>query len=629
MYIQLSKRSGEFEELKEAQTLLQTFEKHVFAKKGVEDAIKTKDAAKLRCALNEAEILNMDFEVIHTAQDLLHELESKQIRETIKSNDVAYDVLEEQRKTRQEMVKQVRFEAKNFPNLRSVDDFVRGSNQNKVTLKANFLTFQSDELPKSLTVLSSDLNKRAVQMFQNIQGYCGDRQLPYPASLASEVLRLGYEFKELRDEIYLQIIKQVTNNPKPESVAKGWQLICMSVGTFPPSAQFENYLLNFVVGKRDRGAGAVVDYARYSLRTLEAMISNGDGTGFVPGLEEILSYSERPPILATIYLVDGNIITENLPLTPDLNVGKVLEMCSGWLDLKDPRIDTLGMFVYDMGLAAGEDPHAGAAFSDLPRSPRPLRNDDFMGDVIIHKARQKRRFKFVLKRKIFLPSQNDRGSDPFFERMTYLQAEDEINIQGNLIPKDEEEAFHFAALSMAVAYGEEMPSTVEEMIGASVIEFIPPDYRKRLSAEQWAGKILEIRDALVTSDPEDLQDQYLQLAIENPMYGAHWFYVHKKEPSSYVGTNIPTAVQQLPRDLMLAYNAEGMHIFNFSRQKLMHFKYSDIYRWGGSLSEFSLILTSDDGDTNFEFVLITAQAPDMAAIILDHIRAIMAESEIE
>jgi hypothetical protein len=117
------------------------------------------------------------------------------------------------------------------------------------------------------------------------------------------------------------------------------------------------------------------------------MLSNGDGTGFVPSVEEILAYKERPPILATIHLVDGNVITEDLPITPDLNVGKVLEMCSGWLDLKDSRVDSLGMFVYDCGetedAASMDESYKNAPYRDLIRTPRPLRNDDYMGDIIV------------------------------------------------------------------------------------------------------------------------------------------------------------------------------------------------------------------------------------------------------
>jgi hypothetical protein len=44
-----------------------------------------------------------------------------------------------------------------------------------------------------------------------------------------------------------------------------------------------------------------------------------------------------------------------------------------------------------------------------------------MGDVIVQKARQKRDFKFVFKRKIFLPSHNEPSEDNMFARLVYLQ----------------------------------------------------------------------------------------------------------------------------------------------------------------------------------------------------------------
>jgi hypothetical protein len=235
---------------------------------------------------------------------------------------------------------------------------------------------------------------------------------------------------------------------------------------------FENYLLNFILEKKE-SKGAVRNYAKYCLRTLEGMLSSGESrcvlnlnrsssmrigiamhgytrklsismhnviacscSGFVPSVEEIQAYKERPPILATIELVDGQVLTEDLPVTPDLNVGKVLEICSGWLQLKDPRSDTMGIFVYDVEgepedapARDGPDPYAAAPYADLPRTPRPLRNDDFMGDVIVQKARQKRNFKFVLKKKIFLHEHQDRSEDPMYARLIYLQGEDEVLAQ--------------------------------------------------------------------------------------------------------------------------------------------------------------------------------------------------------
>ena len=128
----------------------------------------------------------------------------------------------------------------------------------------------------------------------------------------------------------MQLCKHLTNNPRPESAVRAWQLMCMSVGTFPPSRDFENHLINFILQHKD-GAGAVGNYARYSLRRLEGILNSGP-SGFVPSVEEIQAYKERPPILATIELVDGTPLTEDLPITPDLNVAKVLDICYHFLE---------------------------------------------------------------------------------------------------------------------------------------------------------------------------------------------------------------------------------------------------------------------------------------------------------
>jgi hypothetical protein len=49
--------------------------------------------------------------------------------------------------------------------------------------------------------------------------------------------------------VYCQIIKQLTDNPSPQSVTKGWQLMRCCLQTFPPSEEFANYLEMFLAAK--------------------------------------------------------------------------------------------------------------------------------------------------------------------------------------------------------------------------------------------------------------------------------------------------------------------------------------------------------------------------------------------
>ena len=187
---------------------------------------------------------------------------------------------------------QPKYHFTNFPKLRSPQDFARGLMFGREIAKTGRLQWQPSIVPTSLIDFpSKELAKTATRIHRNILGYTGDKAVSYPATLARDILAKGLELPDLVDEIFVQLCKHLTNNPRNESVIRSWQIMCMCVGTFSPSRDYEMYLLNFILDHKD-DTGAVGNYVRYLLARLEDTIDAGS-SGSLPSLQAIEAYMEH------------------------------------------------------------------------------------------------------------------------------------------------------------------------------------------------------------------------------------------------------------------------------------------------------------------------------------------------
>ncbi|GMH53857.1 hypothetical protein TrRE_jg1604 [Triparma retinervis] len=641
-----------------AKDLVEKMEKQLLVQKQCLDALESGEKSALKAALKAADDLELQLQSKDDIKVSLKEIrdhenmlleEAGGVTEAPDMGELDPEELEVEREERRKEAMNTKYRFWNFSSLRSPDDYAKGILLSKKKVKEGMLKWQDTLIPKSLLDLSKDNSKLANNINRCLLGYMGDKQMSFPATLAHDILTKGLESPLLRDEVYMQLMKQLSHNPKADSIAKGWQLMCMCVSTFPPSEDFDKFVMNFILSKVE-GVGAVKNYAKYCLRTLEGMLTSG-ASGFVPSVEEIQAYKERPPILASIELVDGQILSEDLPVTPDLAVGKVTEICSHFLELFDENIETMGIFVYDLGpseeLNDGmERKPLNPMIKDLIRTPRPLRKEEFLGDVIVHKARQGREFKFVFKKKIFLQSEFYRQdnlpeveggyvslSDPpdeQYNRLLYLQGEDEVITSGNLTVDSLEEVIKISSLSMCYNFAEEYPTDSDGFFELDCMSFIPEAWHDAQTEEKWATDLIAARDGVMAiSDDEDLrrckiEATFVNAIKSNKYYGGHMFCCKR----AYINLTSDDDSFELPDDVTLCYREDGLHIFDSHEiGELYHFGFADIIRWGGSSRQFSLVLWCADTETTVELMLHTAQATDMAAIILDHINAIMMAQE--
>ncbi|XP_073437267.1 unconventional myosin-VIIb [Dendrobates tinctorius] len=73
---------------------------------------------------------------------------------------------------------------------------------------------------------------------------------------------------EIRDEIYCQICKQVSGNNNRNSYARGWILLSLCLGCFPPTDRFMKYLQNFIRGQQ-------IAHSSVCMKQLVRTIANG------------------------------------------------------------------------------------------------------------------------------------------------------------------------------------------------------------------------------------------------------------------------------------------------------------------------------------------------------------------
>uniref|UniRef100_S4RIL2 Rho GTPase activating protein 39 n=1 Tax=Petromyzon marinus TaxID=7757 RepID=S4RIL2_PETMA len=158
----------------------------------------------------------------------------------------------------------------------------------------NLLSWSGEAIRKPLIVTADrTIMKEACEVFRLVQMYMGDRRCRLErAAVALEVARRGWSLQGLRDELFVQLCKQTTENLRPESLTRGWELLAICLAFFPPSPKFHTYLEGYIYRHldpaHDQKGIPISTYAQYCYRKLQKVAVTGGKKGLKkPNLEEV------------------------------------------------------------------------------------------------------------------------------------------------------------------------------------------------------------------------------------------------------------------------------------------------------------------------------------------------------
>uniref|UniRef100_A0A4W5R5U8 Rho GTPase-activating protein 39 n=1 Tax=Hucho hucho TaxID=62062 RepID=A0A4W5R5U8_9TELE len=181
---------------------------------------------------------------------------------------------------------------------KNLNQHTQGLFRRRVSI-SNMLSWNRGSIKKPMLITSDrTIKKEACEMFKLVQAYMGDR----PARLerrhaALLVVTKCWGMQGLRDELYVQLVRQTTDNLSLRSLEAGWELMAISLAFFSPSPKFRRYLEGYIQRHLEPSNDKksewqhrlpISTYAKYCYRKLQKVAVTGVKKGLrKPTLEEL------------------------------------------------------------------------------------------------------------------------------------------------------------------------------------------------------------------------------------------------------------------------------------------------------------------------------------------------------
>ncbi len=133
-----------------------------------------------------------------------------------------------------------------------IQEYMGDKNSSSSSSSINIASYQNQCNKTTTATTSNSEIKLFNQNFflnskQNEPNNCtNSKQVNHQDFICLEIIRKGWQYAQLRDELYLQLVKQTTLNLNPKSFLIGWQLIAICLTFFPPSQKLYPFFFDYI-----------------------------------------------------------------------------------------------------------------------------------------------------------------------------------------------------------------------------------------------------------------------------------------------------------------------------------------------------------------------------------------------
>lgn len=352
---------------------------------------------------------------------------------------------------------------------------------------------------------------------------------------------------ELRDEIYCQICKQLTNNPSKSSHARGWILLSLCVGCFAPSEKFVNYLRAFI---REGPPG----YAPYCEDRLKRTFNNGTRNQ-PPSWLELQATKSKKPIMLPITFMDGN--TKTLLADSATTARELCNQLSDKIGLRDQFGFSLYIALFDKvsSLGSGGD-HVMDAISQCEQYAK-------------EQGAQERNapWRLFFRKEIFAPW-HDPTEDQVATNLIYQQVVRGVKFGEYRCDKEDDLAM-IAAQQYYIEYGQDMNT---ERLYTLLPNYIP-DYcltGVEKAVDRWGALVVQaykksyyVKEKIPTYRVKEDVVSYAK--FKWPLLFSRFYEAYRNS-----GPNLPK------NDVIIAVNWTGVYVVDDQEQVLLELSFPEI-----------------------------------------------------